>query len=147
MSIEFSYKDPENLDFILKEMNNIKDLDGILNMINTIYPDWIVYILNDYSEDYPHLIKNWNTIVSTSNIKKGKIIVVRFMSDKEDHKLIRIFADLFTTSGSVLRTINDLLPCSQCASAIPSEYVYNKMKEHKIRTLPEKWSEKCAKCQ
>ena len=63
------------------------------------------------------------------------------MSDKEDHKLIRIFADLFTTSGSVLRTINDLLPCSQCASAIPSEYVYNKMKEHKIKTLPEKIEE------
>ena len=36
MSIEFSYKDPENLDFILKDMNTIKDLDGILNLINII---------------------------------------------------------------------------------------------------------------
>ena len=49
MSIEFSYKDPENLDFILKEMNIIKDLDGIFNMINTIYPDWIVYMLNNWN--------------------------------------------------------------------------------------------------
>ena len=146
MSIEFSYNDPENLDFILKDMNTIKDLDGILNMINIIYPDWIVYMLNNYSEDYPHLIKNWDTIVKTSNLTKGKIIVVRFMSDKEDHKLIRIFADLFTTSGSVLRTVNDLSPCPKCSLAIPSEYVYNKMKEHKIPTLPEKWSIQCTKC-
>lgn len=146
MSIEFSYKDPENLDFILKDMNTIKDLDGILNMISIIYPKWIVYMLNDYSEDYPHLIKNWDTIVKTSNLTRGKIIVVRFMSDKDDHKLIRIFADLFTTSGSVLRTVNDLSPCPKCSLAIPSEYVYNKMKEHKIPTLPEKWSNYCSKC-
>jgi len=146
MSIEFNYKDPENLDFILKQINNIKDIDGILDLIDTVYPSWIVYMINEYSEDYPHLIKNWNTITNTSNIKKGKIIIVKFMCDKDDHKLIRIFADLFTTSGSVLRTINDLTPCPRCYTAIPSEYVYNKMKEHKITTLPEKWSNLCTKC-
>ena len=33
------------------------------------------------------------------------------MNNKDDHKLIKIFAVLFTTSGSILRAINDLIPC------------------------------------
>ena len=55
------------------------------------------------------------------------------------------FAELLTHAGFIVRTKAELIPCSVCRSAIPSETIYNKMKEHNMK-FNFQWSNKCRNC-
>ena len=102
--------------------------------------------LNRFSKDYPHMENNWNSLITKHNMRKSQIIIVNYLIDDNYHRLINIFAELFTRSGFVIRTKDELFPCELCNSAIPSLVVYNKMKEQNLN-IPENWSKKCSTCQ
>ena len=101
--------------------------------------------IDDYSEDYPHLTKNWEIICEKFQIQKQKIIVVEDIVNDSEHKLVKFFADYFTSVGCIVRTKCDIIPCIVCNRGIPNEEIYSKMKELEMN-IPEKWLAKCVNC-
>ena len=98
-----------------------------------------------YSDDYPHLESNWNSVIEKYNIKKGKIMIVDEIISDENHTLINLFCNIYTQVGFIVRSKNELIPCKVCDKAIPSEESYNKMKKLNI-IVPDEWQVICKNC-
>jgi hypothetical protein len=122
----------------INELPTIKD---VFDLIENKYPDWIIDLVDKYSNDYPHLQNNWQTLVNVSKTKMNKIVIVENFDNEEQLS----FAELLTQSGFIVRTKAELIPCSVCKSAIPSKTIYDKMKQHNIQINFE-WSNKCRNC-
>jgi hypothetical protein len=143
--ISNKYIDPSNLEDILEQIKTLPTLKEVLELSKSTFPDWIICFLDKFSQDYPHMENNWNTLTSKHNIRKGQIMIINYIIDDDNHRLINIFAEIFTQAGFVVRTKNELFPCEVCNSAIPSLGFYNKMKEQNLN-VPENWSKKCSTC-
>lgn len=146
MSIN-EYKDPEDISDIISKLESedfVKE-EYLREIVDSIFPGWILYFLDNYCEDYPHLISNWEIMMQKYNMTKGKIIIVDYFKVDDHHKLIQLFAELYTRMGYVLRTKDELKSCQICASAIPNEDMYNRMKVAKLK-VPDTWLECCYKC-
>lgn len=139
------FNDPPNVSEIKEQIKNCKTVKDVIEIINFVYPSWIVVTVDNYSEDYQHLIKNWEIICEKFQIQKQKIIVVEDIVNDDSHTLVKFFADYFTSVGCIVRTINDICVCDICCLGIPNEQIYNKMKELKM-DVPEVWSTKCLNC-
>ncbi len=140
-----NYSDPSNLESILESIKTLPTIKDILDLVKSVFPSWIVCFLKKFSNDYPHMETNWNILIKNHNIRKGQIMIVDYLIDDDNHKLINIFTEIFTQAGFVVRTKYELFPCETCNSAIPSLAFYNKMKEQKLN-IPEKWDKKCSNC-
>lgn len=125
---------------IFNEINELPTMKDVFDLIETKYPNWIVDMVDRYSYDYPHLQNNWQAIVNHSKSKMQKIIIVENFENEEQLS----FAELLTHAGFIVRTKTEYVPCSVCRSAIPSQTLYNKMKEH-IK-LDFSWNNKCRNC-
>ena len=122
------------------EINELPTMKDVFELIETKYPDWIVDLVDRYSEDYPHLQNNWQTLVNISKTKMQKIVIVENFINEEQLS----FAELITHAGYIVRTKAEFVPCSVCRSAIPTQTIYNKMKEHiKLDFI---WTNKCRNC-
>ena len=139
------FKDPSNVDEIKEQIINCPTVKDVIEIINSVYPSWLVNTIDDYSEDYPHLTKNWEIICAKFQIQKQKIIVVEDIVNDSEHTLVKFFADYFTSVGCIVRTKYDIVPCIVCNRGIPNEEIYNKMKELEMN-VPEKWLAKCINC-
>ena len=139
------FKDPSNVDEIKEQIINCPTVKDVIEIINNVYPYWLVNTIDDYSEDYPHLTKNWEIICEKFQIQKQKIIVVEDIVNDSEHKLVKFFADYFTSVGCIVRTKCDIIPCIVCNRGIPNEVIYSKMKELEMN-IPEKWLAKCVNC-
>ena len=139
------FKDPSNVDEIKEQIINCPTVKDVIEIINNVYPYWLVNTIDDYSEDYPHLTKNWEIICEKFQIQKQKIIVVEDIVNDSEHKLVKFFADYFTSVGCIVRTKCDIIPCIVCNRGIPNEEIYSKMKELEMN-IPEKWLAKCVNC-
>ena len=128
---------------------SLKDLPTIQDVINAVdekYPNWIICFLDDYSSDYPHLKSNWQYLTNISNKQMQKIVIIDKYSLKDEDETQFTFCEILTLAGFVIRTKNELIPCSKCkVKAIPTEFVYNKMKEIG-KNVPETWSDHCSSC-
>lgn len=140
-----NFIDPENIDEIMEKIKTIPDLNGINDLIKKIYPDWVITFLDKYSNDYPHLEKNWDQVTKDNNITKSKIMIIDNIFKDDKHTLINIFTDIYTRSGFIVRTKFEIFPCQVCNAAIPNINFYNKMKELKLE-VPDIWSDKCTNC-
>lgn len=145
MKMTDKYIDPENVQEIIENVKNCPTIKDINDLINKIFPDWILYYLVKYSDDYPHLEYNWNSTVKTYNLRKGKILIVDEIVKDDSHLLIDLFCNIYTQIGFIVRTKDEILPCKVCDKAIPSQESYNKMKELNMN-IPEKWDSKCINC-
>ena len=123
------------------EINELPTMKDVFELIETKYPNWIINFVDKYSDDYPHLQNNWQKLTNISKTKMQKIVIVECFFDEEQLS----FAELLTHAGFIVRTKAELIPCSICGSAIPSQTIYNKMKEHNIQINFE-WSNKCRNC-
>lgn len=123
------------------EISQLSNMQEVFDLINTKYPNWIVYIMDKYSIDYPHLQSNWKIMTDTSKTYMKKIIIVSNFENDEQFA----YAELLTHTGFVVRTQSDLIPCIVCNSAIASENTYNKMKEYNNK-IPNVWNNKCTTC-
>jgi hypothetical protein len=142
-----NFKDPENVEDIKETLKTLPTMKDILDLINKVFPNWIVTFFDKYSNDYPHLDKNWELITKELNIPKSQILIVEniYNKDDEEHLLINLFCDIFTRSGFIVRRKNEIFPCEVCNAAIPNNESYNKMKESNIQ-VPETWTQKCTTC-
>jgi hypothetical protein len=146
---ELKYKDPENTDEIVKKIFDSPTLKEIEEIINEIFPGWIVCFVGRYSTDYKHLENNWSEILKNSSVSKKMIMMVDFMNENENdenYRLINMFASIYIMSGFAVRTKYEITSCSVCNAALPTESVFNKIKEKNLPLSIEKWDSKCSTC-
>ena len=125
----------------INEINQLPTMKDVFDLIKTKYPNWIVDLVDKYSDDYPHLQNNWQTLVNVSKTKIQKIVIVESFDNEEQLS----FAELLTRTGFIVRTKAELIPCSVCRSAIPSKTIYDKMKQHNME-FNFMWNNKCRNC-
>ena len=123
------------------EVNELPTIKDVFDLIQSKYPNWIVDLVDRYSEDYPHLQNNWKKLAEISKMKMNKIVIVENFENEDQLS----FAELLSQSGFVVRTKTEFIPCTVCHSAIPTKTIYNKMKEN-IKQIDFEWNNKCRNC-
>jgi hypothetical protein len=123
-------------------INELATMKDVFDFINILYPNWILYILDDYSSNYPHLSYNWKFLNEQHNVPSQKIILIdKFEND--DHLS---FAEVLTKTGCVVRTISEFSPCSVCKKiAVPTLPIHEKIQKAG-KDVPKVWSDKCKNC-
>jgi hypothetical protein len=140
------YADPPNVDNIIDKIKNLPTLGDIKPLVDEYFPDWIVGIIDSYSEDYPMLEKNWRHVCKQLNVTPVKIIIVDCNIILDDtHKLVSLFSEILTKSGFCVRSKNHLFPCKKCGKALPQPEFYDLLKPNHSN-IPTKWSIICENC-
>ena len=128
-------------DTIFNEFSKLQTIKDIFDFMQQKYPGWIIDTVDRYSNDYPDLQNNWKMICEKSGKSMTKIVIVKNFEDDYHYA----FAELLTSTGFIVRTIVELIPCSECRMAIPAQEFYNKMKEVG-KNVPPTWKSKCYTC-
>ena len=146
--MEDKYKDPENVNEILEKIKNAPTLGHVKPVLDSLYPGWILGNIKGYSKDYPQLQNNWETICKLSKVKPLEIIIVDFIVyDKLDKfTLIKIFSEILTKSGFCVRSKDEFFPCKKCGLALPTDILYDNMKQNNSKSIPSKWMPICENC-
>ena len=139
------YEDPENMEAVVKDLMTLQTIKEIYDLLLKIYPDFVINVLSKYSTDYPHFDINWRGICETLKVPKAQIILVDDHPEDDKHFLVKTFSEILTQAGFIIRRYTEFVPCTVCNSALPTEPIYNKLKENKIK-VPEKWDTKCSTC-
>ena len=139
------FEDPPNVEEIKKHLTTLKTLADVKTYIDEILPNWFITVINDYSEDYSSLSKNWDEVCKKANCKKTQILIVEELSHEPNFSLILLLAELFTRSGFAVRRKYEFIPCKVCGKAIATQYVWNILKNNG-ENVPEVWSDKCINC-
>ena len=142
-----NYTDPSNLDDIVEQIKNAQTFEGIYQIVNTVFPNWILKFVPHYCPNYPHIQQNWYHICRQNNLKPAQIIIVNYLSDDKEHRLMNIFLDVFYSSGFVVRLNQHYDICSRCQSfAVPTEYMHRCFVERNIPNIPSVWTPTCYNC-
>lgn len=144
-----NYKDPKNLPEIMERLKTLPTLKEVKELIDEIYPTWLITLLPQYSSDYESLQTNWINVANMANVPTTQIVIVDDMIFDDNHTLIRTFAEILTRSGFSVRRKEEFIPCQVCRNAIPTQEmyeVYSKIQEQHSITLPDTWSPKCRGC-
>lgn len=140
-----SFVDPENSSEILESLTNIATLGEVHELVQKIFPSWIVGALPAYSRDYQQTQNNWEIMCVKLNVKPTQVLCVEDFAFDDNHTLIRTFAEIFTRSGFSVRRKSEIVPCEGCGLAIPSPTLYEIMKENG-NPVPQTWSNRCSTC-
>jgi hypothetical protein len=139
------YSDPENTPEVLAKLAILPTIKEVKELVDNIFPKWITTVMNSYSTDYPNLQRNWLKLSKMSGVEPVEILIVEDMVFDDAHTLIRTFAELFTRCGYMVRRKSEFFPCETCGKALPSEELYDKMKDKNV-IIPVAWGEKCSGC-
>ena len=139
------YKDPQNIQEITKEILLSKNIQNIIDILNKTFPNFIIETLSDFSEDYPHFDLNWTAICFSLKVRKAFILLVDDFEEDSEHILIKMFCEILTQAGFVVRKNKDFQPCLICKKVLPNKGMYEKMKDHKV-AVPKEWNDTCKKC-
>jgi len=146
-SFESKYIDPDNIDEIVEQIKKVQTFEGIYNIVNSVFPNWILKFLPHYCANYPHLQQNWYHICRQNGSKPAQIIIVNYLSDDKEHRLMNIFLDVFYSSGFVVRLNQHYSVCPSCnSSAVPTEYMYRCFAERNLPNIPSRWTSTCKNC-
>ena len=142
-----TFTDPDNQNEIVDQIQNAQTIGTVYEIANRVFPNWIQDIVPHYCQNYPHLQQNWHYLCKQNRFVPSQIILVTYLSDDSDHSLMNIFLDVFYRAGFALRLNQHYRACSTCKQyAVPSEFMYNKFKEHNINPLPSVWTSTCKCC-
>ena len=140
------YQNPTNADEIVENVKNCETHDEIVNLINKVFPTWIIGWPKRFCADYPHFENNWKYICKQSNCKPLSVIIVdKIEFNDTKYSTIKLFCELLTVFGHSVRRKEEFIGCVICGDAIPSQYVYNQLVERKI-PVPNSWMVKCRHC-
>jgi len=143
------YEDPHDIDELRSRINEMKSLGSIsdtINFINNYLPGWIVGILSEYSQDYPHLITNWQYLCREMKTEPKKILLVDKIIYDPDNTLLIHLCEFITKNGYVVRRKEEFIACDRCGKVLPSQGLYEYMKTKIPNNVPERWSNKCSTC-
>ena len=146
MSTDDNYKDPRNVNEYLEKLKTLSNIGEIKNFMNDVFPNWFITTMNSYCDDYPHLNKNWYYICNMVHTTPKKIIIVKEISNDENHKLIASFSECFTKSGFSVRKENEFISCKKCNKAVPTKEAWEFFKEKGLIKVPEVWRPNCINC-
>lgn len=132
-----NYIDPDNTTELILKIKNSPTLGEVKNLMDKTFPGLFVTVLPSFSDDYPHLNKNWKTICDSIPTTPKQVMILDNYS--EDCTLVKVFTECFTTAGFAVRRKCEFIPCENTGKAVPSEGVYQLFKE-KGFTVPESWS-------
>lgn len=141
----YSDPDEESMILVLKELEGLGDPLEIHKLITRTFPTWLIHSTPKYSEDYPHLDKNWTFVCDKNGASKQQIVIVDYIIKDDDHLLINIFCERMTREGYIVRRKEEFVSCDKCSAAIPSEKVYRHMKDNSL-PVPDEWSPRCLSC-
>lgn len=117
--------------------------------LETLYPGWCTLELDGYSEDYPHLTKNWKVMCGKVGISPKKLLLVKNIEfdNKNDQKVdftLRL-CEVLTRKGYCVRRADEFLCCVHCELAIPCEQVWQKMRDNNMPVVSV-WGNVCGGC-
>ena len=143
-----TYNDPEDIDSVVEQIMGAQTIGSIYEIANNVFPNWILTFVPHYCENYPHLEQNWHYICRKNESVPSQIVLVSYLSDDKDHKLMNMFLDVFYRAGFVIRSIDHYVTCQACDQfVVPTKFMYDKFKEHNIRNeIPSVWSSICKHC-
>lgn len=141
-----NYKDPENVDAVIGRIKSSPTMKEIFEIIDEIYPSWIVGLSQKYCSDYPNFTDNWKHICRANNVKPQAVLIMDELFFDEEHKLLRTLSEVLTCSGFVVRRKSEITQCSVCGFALPSAEMYDVLKEKGLPNLPDEWLSKCSGC-
>ena len=146
MAEKYKNPSPEITESIMKNLRDAENHNEVIEIINSIFPTWIIGCSKKYSVDYPHFTNNWENVCKKIKCKTLDIIIIDelIFSDKE-YSIVQTFCELLTLFGHSVRRKEEFFECKFCSDIIPTENVYNKLKNLKIK-VPKVWSMKCANC-
>jgi hypothetical protein len=134
------YSDPFGTSEIIEELKNTPTLGRVFDIVNRVFPTWMVTTVDNYSVDYPELTSTWVIAASTIGVRPTKIIIVDYLHPSSDgYTLIGTFAELFTRAGFMVRRNVEFLCCGVCTSLIPRQIVYDMMKDSG-KSVPSIWA-------
>jgi hypothetical protein len=140
------FLDPPDTHQILASLSTLETCKDIVDLINRVFPNWIVGSIKDYSKDYSYLSRNWKAVCKKAkNVKQTEIIVVSYMIFDKEHVAIAMFAEMLTASGYCVRRVEEIGTCEICSLGIPSRNMWTLLKENKMH-VPKIWSPKCSNC-
>lgn len=139
------YINPDNVDDIFKKITQAPTLGDLNKLLTTYFPTWIMMNYKEYSDDYPSLTSNWDTLCDQFNAKKQLILLVEECKFDKEHSLLMVFSDILTRSGFCIRKYHDFLPCKVCNKLIPCKELYELLEMKNVK-IPEFWSDKCTLC-
>ena len=129
----------------MKSIIKMKTIKDIHELLMSIYPTFIKNTLEEYSKDYPQFDINWRVLCLSLKVRKAYILLVNEWEEDDDHLLLKTFCEIFTQAGFVIRKYTEFFPCPVCKHLLPSEEMYNKLKESKMK-VPDLWLAKCSEC-
>jgi hypothetical protein len=146
------YQDPENSSQLIEQLRKLPAGDELINSIKNLYPSWIVGIIDNYSQDYPHLIKNWETICEMTDSQPQKILLVESLwfdavavNREGKYELLKTACDILTRKGYCVRREGEFISCEKCGKALVSFGLFVALKEKNL-PVPDSWSPKCSEC-
>lgn len=139
------YTDPNNKDEVIEDLKKCQTVGDVFVLIANTFPDWVYQFFNVYSSDYPSLQKNWEIISDKLNVPPSQIVTVNEILFDDEHTITRLFSEVLTRAGYSVRRREEFFACGKCNAAIPSNDLYNKLKE-KNMPVPSEWSQECSDC-
>ena len=124
------------------DITSLKTIQEVLDYIQNKHPGWIINMYDGYSDDYRELSQNWRKVCETFKTTPQRIILIERL-ELDDHYN---FAELLSQTGFVVRTKYEFLPCPKCNLIIPTQQIYDKLKECN-KAVPDVWSPSCSTCQ
>lgn len=139
------YTNPDNKDEIVDQLKNCPTVKDVIELIENTFPNWLITSAENYSNDYPSLIRSWELMCDKNKVKPARIMIVDFISMEKEYSLLNNFCDFFIKTGCVVRSKEQLIPCTKCDLCLASEGYYNSLKKEKT-PVPDEWSDTCSGC-
>lgn len=149
--MDLLYKDPnqDEVARFLSKIKKAKNLGNVNEIINGIFPDWIIGELNVFCPSYNFLQENWTKCCLELNQQPKKIILVKYLPPiniNQDYKIILTYSEILTKAGFCVRSCADYIPCKNCNMvAVPTLQNYTYFKRTK-ENIPETWKNTCNHC-
>lgn len=140
------YRDPDNMEEIIERVKNTEKHNDVVDIINKVFPGWILGWPKKYSKDYIHFQNNWEFVCKKTNSSPLRVVIVdKIVFDDPNYKLVRMFCELLTLCGHSVRRKEEFIGCKVCGDAIPTHEIYKQLVDRKIN-VPSFWNLKCVDC-
>lgn len=138
-------EDSKEKEEIFNELEYCKNEEDIYLKVNELFPGWLKAVFGRYSDDYPHLLNNWKIICEKAETQPQRIILVSDIIFEKNYTILMRTCEFLTKLGYCIRREGELIGCSACNSAMPTQPIWHLMKEKGI-PVPSSWSKKCRSC-
>lgn len=139
------YIDPPNANEIIEEIKNLGTLGEIRELVDRVFPGFIIGIIPKFSKDYAAIQKNWEIVCSRIGIQPAQILIISDYFFQDGYNLAKVICETFTRVGFCVRRYDEYIMCNGCGNAIATENNYLLLKKLG-QQVPTIWSNKCSTC-